>query len=143
MTRSGTDLAVQVEADEADLEQLDELTRQLREELLQLEVERVEAPRGGPAPPGTRAGEVAAVGALLVGLAGKVGLLPVVVDTIRGWLTRARQPGVVKLEMDGDVLEVTGASSAQQQQLIEAWLARHTATQPDAEAVAEEGAAGS
>ncbi|MBA2425721.1 MAG: hypothetical protein H0V60_01410 [Actinobacteria bacterium] len=32
----------------------------------------------------------------------------------------------VKLELDGDALEVTGLSSADQQRLITAWIERHS-----------------
>jgi len=133
-----SELQVMVDARDADREELAELARQLRAELLQLDVERVDEVVVGEAPPGTRAGDVVALGALLVSLAGQAKLLPALVDTVKGWLGRVGQPSTVKLELDGDVLEVTGASSSQQQQLIEAWLARHTVGPP----LQPEGAAG-
>ena len=51
---------------DADAEEVAEATLQLRRELLDLDVEAVELPRAGKAPPGTRAVELAALGALLV-----------------------------------------------------------------------------
>jgi hypothetical protein len=140
MTQTDGVLQVQVAADEADLAHLDALTRQLRIELLEREVGRVEPAPGGPAPPGTRSGELAAVGALLVSVAGKAGLLPAVIDTIKGWLTRVRQPVVVKVELNGDVLEISGASATEREQVIDAWLARHAA--PPGGPAPADGAAG-
>lgn len=124
MNTSVARLQVRLEDTEDDAEELEELTRQLRDELLLLEVDHVERVPAGEAPAGTRSGELAAVGALLVGIAGHPGLLPAVVDTVRGWLARVGQRSV-KLQMDGDVLEVTGISSRQQEQLVNTWLARH------------------
>jgi hypothetical protein len=107
-----------------DAEQVAEATLGLRRELLDLDVDAVELPRVGEPPPGTRAVELAALGALVVTVA-KSGLLTPVVAAVQSWLARS-QPRSVKLELDGDVLEVTGVSSKDQQRLIDEWLRRHT-----------------
>jgi hypothetical protein len=52
------------------------------------------------------------------------GLLGSVVDTVRSWLARSRQ-GTIKLELGGDVLELTGVSSEEQRRLTDEWLSRH------------------
>ena len=104
-------------------EELDLLTTRLRTELLQLEVADVRRAPGAPAPAGTRGLDVETLGTLLVSLATAPGVLREVVGTIRDWLGRSRARSVF-LEMDGDVLHVTGLSSADQDQLIEAWLRR-------------------
>jgi hypothetical protein len=106
-----------------DTEQVAEATLQLRRELLDLDVEAVELPSAGEPPPGTRAVELAAVGALLVTLA-QSQLLGSVVAAIRSWLAGQPQRSI-KLELDGDVLELTGVSSKDQQRLAEEWLRRH------------------
>jgi hypothetical protein len=49
-----------------DAEEIAEATLQLRRELLDLDVDAVELPSAGEAPPGTRAVELAALGALAV-----------------------------------------------------------------------------
>ena len=54
---------------DADAEEIAEATLQLRRELLDLDVDAVEVPRAGEPPPGTRAVDVAALGALVVSLA--------------------------------------------------------------------------
>jgi hypothetical protein len=108
---------------DADAEEIAEATLQLRRELLDLDVEAVELPRAGEAPPGTRAVELAALGALVVTVA-QSPLLGPVVAAVRSWLAGAPQRSV-KLELDGDALELTGLSSKEQRRLIDEWLSRH------------------
>jgi hypothetical protein len=107
-----------------DAEQVAEGTLGLRRELLDLDVDAVELPRVGEPPPGTRAVELAALGALVVTVA-QSRLLAPVVAAVQSWLAHSQQRSV-KLELDGDVLEVTGVSSKEQQRLIDEWLRRHT-----------------
>jgi hypothetical protein len=81
-------------------------------------------PPAGEPPPGTRAVELAALGALVVTVA-ESQLLGAVVAAVRSWL--AGQPKrSIKLELDGDVLELTGLSAKDQQRLADEWLRRHT-----------------
>jgi hypothetical protein len=121
--RSAT-LGIQVGAGpDDDAEQVAEATLQLRRELLDLDVEAVELPSVGEPPPGTRAVELAALGALVV-TAAKSQLLGPVVAAVRAWLAGASQR-TVKLELDGDVLELTGVSSKEQRRLTDEWLRRH------------------
>jgi hypothetical protein len=123
--RSAT-LGIQVEVGpDEEAEQVAEATLQLRRELLDLDVEAVELPRVGEPPPGTRAVELAALGALVVTVA-QSGLLAPVLAAIQGWLGRSQQRSV-KLELGGDVLELTGVSSKEQRRLTDEWLRRHTA----------------
>ncbi len=108
---------------DADAEAVAEATSQLRRELLELDVDSVDAPHSEDPPPGSRAVDVAALGALVVTFA-QSGLLGSVVDTVRSWLARSRQ-GTIKLELGGDVLELTGVSSEEQRRLTDEWLRRH------------------
>jgi len=108
---------------DADAEEVAEATLQLRRELLDLDVEAVELPRAGEAPPGTRAVELAALGALVVTV-GQSPLLGPVVAAIRSWLASAPQRSI-KLELEGDALELTGLSSKEQRRLVDEWLRRH------------------
>jgi len=70
---------------DTDTEETAEVTLQLRRELLDLDVEAVELPRAGEPPPGTRAVELAALGALVVTVA-QSQLLASVVAAVRSWL---------------------------------------------------------
>jgi hypothetical protein len=108
---------------DADAEEVAEATLQLRRELLDLDVEAVELPRAGEPPPGTRAVELAALGALVITI-GQSPLLGPVVAAVRSWLAGSPQRSI-KLELDGDTLELTGLSSKAQQRLVDEWLGRH------------------
>jgi hypothetical protein len=125
MEERSTSLGIQVAlGPDEDAEQVAEATLGLRRELLDLDVDAVELPRAGDAPPGTRAVELAALGALIVTVA-QSGLLAPVVAAVQSWLGRTHQRSV-KLELDGDVLELTGVSSRDQQRLVDEWLRRHS-----------------
>jgi hypothetical protein len=125
MTEEASQLRLQVDDEDADPQELADLTARLRDELLDLDVEAVERPRGGSPPPGTRAVEFVAVGTLLASFA-RPELLTGIVTAVRSWLGRSGQR-TVKLEMDGDLLELTGVSSNEQRRLTDEWLRRHAA----------------
>jgi hypothetical protein len=119
-------LRVQLSEQDADAERLDELTSSLRQELLRLDVEDVTALRAGAPPPGARGLDVAAVGSLLVALGSSAGGVGAVISAITGWLSRGLGPHrSVRLEIDGDVLELSETSAADQDRLIGLFIARH------------------
>jgi hypothetical protein len=77
-------------------------------------------------PEGTRAFEAAAVGGLLVGLGSSAQALGKVVGVIRDWLSRSPGPvRTVRLELAGDGLELSQASAAEQDRLVELFVSRH------------------
>jgi hypothetical protein len=114
------DVGVEPDADAAELE---EATLQLRDELLDLDVDNVEHPAHGAAPPGTRAVEAAILGTLVVTATREVA--GSVVRAVSDWLGR-RPNRSVKLQVENDIVEVTNASSEDQRRLIEAFLQRHS-----------------
>ncbi|MET8003904.1 caspase family protein [Nonomuraea glycinis] len=120
-------LSVLVVDDSADPQGLDEATIWLRDELLHLDVV-VSADSTDPAPAGSRAELSLALGGLVIALAGTE-VLGAIVNAITAWLGR-NQHRSVKLELDGDMLEVTGVSSAKQRQLVDTWLRRRQAEAP-------------
>jgi len=109
----------------ADAEDVAEATLRLRRELLDLDVEAVELVPAGEPPPGSRAVDLAALGALVVTVA-QSQLLASVVAAVRSWLAGSRRRSI-RLELGGDVLELTGVSSDQQRRLTDEWLRRHEA----------------
>jgi len=109
---------------EADGQELDRLTRQLRQEILDLDVEDVSLVETGEAPEGSKSGDPIALGALLVTAMTSGGMFPHLLDLLKSWLTRHGLRSVT-LEIDGDKLEVKGISAQEQQQLIDAWMSRH------------------
>jgi hypothetical protein len=68
---------------------------------------------------------VAAIGALAVSLHPTATLLMSLVQTVRGWLTRSGGKRTVRLEIGGDVLELTGTTSAVQERLVDEWIRAH------------------
>jgi len=121
------ELRLQLAEEGADAERLAALTGYLRGELLQLDVEDVTALQAGEPPPGSRAFDVATVGALLIALGQSAEGLRSVVFAIRDWLRRGEgTQRTVRLELDGDALELSQASTADQAQLIKLFVARHT-----------------
>ena len=104
-------------------EDVAEATLQLRRELLDLDVDAVEVPRVGEPPPGARAVDLGALGALVVSL-GQSQLLTAVVVAVQSWLSRSPQRSI-RLELGGDVLELTGVASDEQRRLTNEWLRRH------------------
>jgi len=120
-------VSIQVSEDGADAERIDELTGYLRSELLQLDVADVTRAPGGEAPPDARAIDVAMVGALLVSLGSAASGINEVVTAVRGWLSRgggARRS--VKITIDGDELELSEVSLAQQNRLVDIFVQRHS-----------------
>ncbi|MGH3941788.1 MAG: hypothetical protein ACRDTG_24800 [Pseudonocardiaceae bacterium] len=110
----------------ADAEELAGLAIDLCELLEErLAIERVAAATAGQAPPDTRAGEIFVAGALTVMLTQSSNLLTALIETVQSWVSSVGGRSV-KLEIDGDALEVTGISRRDQRELIQTWIDRHT-----------------
>ena len=72
--------------------------------------------------------DAATVGALMIALGQSAEGLRSVVSVIRHWLRRGEGTGrAVRLELGGDALELSQASAADQERLIELFIRRHTA----------------
>jgi Caspase domain len=127
MTENVTRLVLRIGDEHDDREELSGLTAALRQELLDLDVQAADQPSGGPAPLSSRAFEVAALGTLVITIA-KSELLAAIVGAVTVWL-KNRQQRTVKIEVDGDVLELTGLPTKERQQLTEEWLHRHATAQ--------------
>lgn len=111
----------------ADAERLDLLTGFLRRELLELDVADVTALPAGEPPAGTRAFDLAAVGGLLMTLGQSAQGLRTIISTIRSWLARGETSArSVRLEIDGDVLELSEVTAADQERLIALFVSKHS-----------------
>jgi hypothetical protein len=106
---------------DADAAELDQETRQLREELLGLDVS-VTRPAAGCVPEEARAVEATGLGTLVVELGRAV--LGSAVRAIAAWVAR-RGTRSVRLTLDGDTIELSNASQAEQERLLEAFLTKH------------------
>lgn len=105
---------------EIDNEKVADLTLQLRENLLELDVEAVDLVGEGKAPVGARAGGSVIWGTLLLTLSHEA--LKTVIGYIQSWLgaTGCRS---VDIKIGGNKLKVTGVSSKDQQRLIDTFIA--------------------
>lgn len=109
---------------DGDAEEVAQAAMQLRRELLDLDVDAAGAREAGEPPPGSRAVDLAAVGALVVNLADSQ-MLAAVVTAVWSWLAGSPRRSI-KLQLGDDALELTGVSSKEQRRLADEWLARHT-----------------
>lgn len=124
-----SELRVQVSEDGADAERLDVMTGHLRRDLAQLDIDDVTALPAAPPPAGARVIDPAAIGGLLVALGSSADSLRSVISTIRDWLRRG--DGVrrtVRLELDGDALELSEVSATEQERLINLFISKHGQT---------------
>ncbi len=118
-----TELKVELFEPDADPEAVDDLTRALRRELLELDVDSVSPVPAGPPPAGAKGVELAAMGALLVQLGGSVDAVRTVVTALRSWLRRGSSSRrSLRISVDGRTLELTAATDAQQQRLVDEFV---------------------
>jgi hypothetical protein len=115
-----TELKIELFEPDADPETVDELTRNLRNELLDLDVDSITQPVLGPAPEGSKGLELMAIGALLVQVKNSIPVVTSVVSAIRSWLQRGSSPGrSLKVTVEGRTLELTAATAEQQQRIVD------------------------
>jgi hypothetical protein len=90
----------------ADDNEIDRMTRALRSELENLDVERATLANTGPAPKGTKAGDPVTLGA--IALVVLPTLLPRLVTFLQNWMKRGdRKKNIrVRLEEDGKVVDI-------------------------------------
>jgi hypothetical protein len=108
---------------DSDAEELADLAGGLHAELLDVDAASV-APLPAEAAPEGAKGLADLAGWLLVQV-GTLDGLRAVVAAVRGWTARTGR--TVEISLGGDALKVTGVTSQQQGELIDAWLARHAA----------------
>lgn len=124
MSENTLELKLKFDAEpDADEEDLERSTRQLREELKELDVEGVDFASAGEAPAKAKAGDPVTWGTLLLTLAVSGGVITTVINVLQSWLTRQERRSV-SLEIDGDKLDIKGISSEEQRRLVNEWLKR-------------------
>jgi hypothetical protein len=124
------ELRVHIGEDDADSARLAELAGYLRAELRELDVDDVTALPGREPPPGSRAFGAAEISGLLVMLGQSADGLRSVVAAVTAWVGRGNGTRrTVRLELDGDALELSQASAADQERLVSLFVSRHS--EPD------------
>ena len=127
---TGRLMAEVAEAD-ADPEQVDTLTRYLLSELRDLDGVDVALASGDAAPHGSKVVDPITIGGLIITLLTSQAL-PHVIEAVRGWLGRGvdARARSVKLQLDGESLELTSATADEQEHLVELFIARHQGDDP-------------
>ena len=123
-------LLLVVETDpDLDPEVAERLVRGLRSELGELDVDAVSTAPGGAAPDGSKGADAVTIGALLVALSASGGVFTALIETLRGWLERQSGRHRISMTIDGDTIEMERASARQQQDLLDAYVRRHSGGQ--------------
>jgi hypothetical protein len=86
MSESPAELFIELSLEGGDTSELDELTRQLREEVEELNVDSVEEVSAGAAPVGTKSADFTAIGQMAVTLAPAI--VPPLFDLLKSWVER-------------------------------------------------------
>ncbi|GAA4898286.1 hypothetical protein [Streptomonospora salina] len=120
-----TTMRIHVSSDDTHAEDLAELVAALHSELLQLDVEEVRPLRTGPPPAGARSDWGIDLGGLAVVADASVEMLSRIVGSLRAWCERAEPRPAVRLEIDGDAIEISEASAEQAEQSLQLFLHRH------------------
>jgi hypothetical protein len=122
------DVLLTLEPDsDLDDEARDRLTRQLRSEVAELEVESVRLATGDAAPVGSKAADPVTIGAIIVALSASGGVLTSLIGVVRDLLVRQPASHRISVTIDGDPLIVDNATADQQRDLIAAYISKHTA----------------
>jgi Effector Associated Constant Component 1 len=120
------ELTVVLEPDpDTDPEDRERLGMQLRNELRALDVDDVAVVGGGPPPDGAKSGAAAPLTEWLVTLSAGGGVFVTVIATIKDWLGRRSAGHTVKLTIDGDTLELDGATQSERDELVATFVRRH------------------
>jgi hypothetical protein len=106
--------------DEDEKQEIDSLSRNFREDLLNLRnVEEVHLLYEKP-PPDSRAFDGVALGSMVVDIVGG-GAIKEVTQTVQAWIERNENRSIT-IEMDGEKIDVKGISAKDQQKIIDAWV---------------------
>lgn len=124
MTSESGEMLVEIEGlPGADDEHMTRLLGSLRAELRDLDIQSIRQ-SSAAAPADSKSGGLPSPDQLVVGVATSPDVLTSVIGWIRAWLSRTGARSA-KLSIDGDTLEVTGLSTADQQRLIDLWVSHH------------------
>lgn len=109
-----------------DPETAEQLGRRLRAQLLELDVDPVPAAAAEPAPAGAKGADPVTLAAVVVAVSASGGVLSGLLDGVREWLSRQSAARRIEVTLDGDTLVLERASAGEREQLVEAFVRRHT-----------------
>ncbi len=118
-------LVLQLEGD-AGSDEAELLGRQLRAELVQLDIEAAIPVSSGAAPEGAK-GAAADWSALVVTFSVAGGVFTSVIAVARDWLARHGSAQRITMTIDNDAIVLDHASAQEREELISTWVRRHSA----------------
>jgi hypothetical protein len=122
---SGQSLVIRVAEQGADDERTDQVTRLLLRQLEDIDELDLRPVTAGSAPEGSRALDASVVGAFAASAADLAPLVGTIVTAVREWLRRSPEvPRSVRIEVGGDVLQLSSATAEQEKQLVDLFVAR-------------------
>ncbi|MDX2935063.1 hypothetical protein [Streptomyces ipomoeae] len=116
-------------SDDDDSLRLERDMEYLLEDLKRLNVTDLRHLSAGPAPDGTRGGDVVTYTSVILGIAGMPALRSLI-GLVQDWLTR-RNSGTVELKIGEDELRLTSVSRVEQRRAIDAFVAKVRPEDPD------------
>jgi hypothetical protein len=111
---------------EVDAEAADRLVRRLRSELSNIDVDDIRPVAGEDVPDTAKAADPVTIGAIVVAMSASGGLFTSLVETVRDVLARHADRHKVLMTIGGDSVELTNATDEQREQLVRAFVRRHT-----------------
>lgn len=114
-----------IAADDADREDIVNLSQRLRSELLQLDIDSVAHLHSNGGPEGSKAAEALDFGAWLVTLSASGGVLSSLIELARDWVKRNAAARAIKITVDVDSLDLGKADSDERAHLIRAFIDAH------------------
>lgn len=109
-----------------DPEREERLMRRLRGEISDLDVESVTLVAAGEIPQGAKGVDPVTIGALLVAFSASGGVFTTLIGAIQNWVDRQTGRHRIAVTIDGDTIELERASAAQQWELLDAFIQRHS-----------------
>ena len=110
--------------DDGDAAEIERLTQRLRRELLELDVAGVERPRSQDVPGGAKAVDFAHLGELVVTMTQAAPAVAALAGVLQRWIGGGGGRRL-RVEIDGDVLDLSSASAEQQEAALALFLERH------------------
>lgn len=105
MSENSAELWIELSLDGGDINELDELTRQLRAEVAELNVDSIQQVSEGMAPEGTKAVDMTVIGQMVISLAPSV--VPPLFDLLKSWIERKPStPVKVKVKVGRKTAEI-------------------------------------
>jgi hypothetical protein len=101
------------------------ITRRLRRELLDLDVDSVTSLPSADLPPNAKA-DPFTVGALLLSLTASGGIITTLIAAINDWLGRHQDVSHISVTIEGDTLEIDRATASQRREIMQAYIDRHS-----------------